>query len=39
MDINNKISTNLINYNNNNNYPFDSGIKKVQQNLIRMGST
>ena len=37
MDINNIISTNLINDNNNNNYPFDSRIKKVQQNLIRMG--
>ena len=36
MDINNIISTNLINENNNN-YPFDSRIKKVQQNLIRMG--
>ena len=37
MDINNIISTNLINDNNNNNYPFDSRIKKIQQNLIRMG--
>jgi len=37
MDINNIISTNLINENNNNNYPFDSRVKKIQQNLIRMG--
>ena len=36
MDINNIISTNLIN-DNNINYPFDLRIKKIQQNLKRMG--
>ena len=35
MDNLNLISTNLIS--NNYNYPYDSNIKKIQQNLIKMG--